>query len=352
MKILIINTVPYKRNGVTSVIYQYYHAMKGLHQIDFAGINDVNDLIKQDLEERGGCNYILDWRNQNPICLIRLCRKGKYDVVHAHGNSSTLAIEMIAARCAGIKKRIAHGHASLCEHQLAHRILKHILLSNMTTGIACSHMAGEFLFGTTQFNVLNNAFDVDEYVFSEKLRQEQREKLMVNGKHVIGYVATLTETKNHRFLFEVYNQIKKTDKNALMLLIGKGPEEESLKELAKQYGFSENEVQFLGERSDVNKLMNVFDVVLFPSKNEGLGIALLEAQANGLPVIASKDVIPSCVKINDNFFFEEVNNTKQWVKRYSAINFERVTDGGEKVKAAGFDIKTEVNKLKRIYLER
>ena len=64
MKILIINTVPYKRNGVTSVIYQYYHAMKGLHQIDFAGINDVNDLIKQDLEERGGCNYILDWRNQ------------------------------------------------------------------------------------------------------------------------------------------------------------------------------------------------------------------------------------------------------------------------------------------------
>ena len=102
----------------------------------------------------------------------------------------------------------------------------------------------------------------------------------------------------------------------------------------------------------MNKLMNVFDVVLFPSKNEGLGIALLEAQANGLPVIASKDVIPSCVKINDNFFFEEVNNTKQWVKRYSAINFERVTDGGEKVKAAGFDIKTEVNKLKRIYLER
>ena len=87
------------------------------------------------------------------------------------------------------------------------------------------------MFGTTQFNVLNNAFDVDEYVFSEKLRQEQREKLMVKGKHVIGYVATLTETKNHRFLFEVYNQIKKTDKNALMLLIGKGQKKKVLRNL-------------------------------------------------------------------------------------------------------------------------
>ena len=68
-------------------------------------------------------------------------------------------------------------------------------------------------------------------------------------------------------------------------------------------------VHFLGVRDDVNKIMQTFDALLFPSLFEGLGIVLIEAQAAGIPCFTSKDVvakeagITSSISLYLSFFF-------------------------------------------------
>lgn len=68
-----------------------------------------------------------------------------------------------------------------------------------------------------------------------------------------------------------------------------------------------NRVFILGERNDVNELLNMMDIFLFPSKTEGLGISLIEAQINGLYCFTSKDVVPNSVKFTDHLNFISLN---------------------------------------------
>ena len=77
----------------------------------------------------------------------------------------------------------------------------------------------------------------------------------------------------------------------------------------------QEKVIFLGIKNDVNNWMQAMDILVFPSLWEGFGMVLIEAQAAGLPVLAS-NVVPSIIKINDNVSFLDLNeNTNEdWNK--------------------------------------
>jgi glycosyltransferase involved in cell wall biosynthesis len=109
-------------------------------------------------------------------------------------------------------------------------------------------------------------------------------------------------------------------------------------------------VFFLDVRDDVNELFQAMDVFLFPSKYEGLGIVVVEAQATGLPCVIS-DTIPSEAYICDTIQVESLySNVDKWTNDIlkctlykSRLNMTR------NVKACGYDVKDTAKLLEEFY---
>ena len=97
-------------------------------------------------------------------------------------------------------------------------------------------------------------------------------------------VAQLIARKNHKVLIEAVSKLNKPDFH--LFIVGDGVQDSELKELAKTLNV-ENQVHFLGFRKDVYRLTGAADLFLFASLQEGLPVAIMEAMASGLPIIAS-----------------------------------------------------------------
>jgi glycosyltransferase involved in cell wall biosynthesis len=108
---------------------------------------------------------------------------------------------------------------------------------------------------------------------------------------VVGHVGRFQYQKNHELLIDIYNSFHKKYSDSRLLLVGQGVEEAAIKDKVNKLKLEEN-VMFLGIRSDVNEIMQAMDVFVLPSRFEGLGIVLIEAQAAGLPCVTSKNVVP------------------------------------------------------------
>lgn len=97
-------------------------------------------------------------------------------------------------------------------------------------------------------------------------------------------VGELNKNKNHRVVIESLSRLNRNDFQ--YIICGEGPERQNLQKLVK-YLKLENQVQFLGFRTDVLEIYKISDIFIFPSKREGLSVSLMEAMAFGLPVLAS-----------------------------------------------------------------
>lgn len=105
------------------------------------------------------------------------------------------------------------------------------------------------------------------------------------GRPVLAIIGRLHPVKGHRALLGMLPAIVRRCPNALLLVIGDGPERAACEALARSLGMSRH-VRFLGRRSDVPRLLSAIDLVLMPSQSEGLGLAAIEALAAARPVIA------------------------------------------------------------------
>ena len=176
-----------------------------------------------------------------------------------------------------------------------------------TDYFACSELAGRWLFGDKTFEqgkvtIINNAIDLDKFKYDEKVRKEKRKELNINDDTlVVGHIGRFVAQKNHTFLIDIFSELHKKEKNSILLLIGQGPLIGEIKQKVETLGISDS-VKFLGQRDDVNELYNAMDLFLFPSLYEGLGMVLIEAQANGLPCIASTEV-PKNARVSKKISF-------------------------------------------------
>lgn len=356
-KVLIIVTTGFEKcGGLASVMLNYYRAMdKTDLQIDFASVNELDSTLKNELIQFNSQYYNFGSRKKNIFLYVKnLCKvlKGNsYDVVHVNGNSSTMLIELLPALKYKIKKRIAHVHTTRSDYPLIHNILKPIFKKSYTDAIAVSDLAGKWLFGE-RFRVLNNAIDVQHYSYNELARSHFKERYQLENKLVIGNVGKLTDSKNHIFLLNIFKRVKERMSNSVLLIVGGGSLEESLRLEAKKLAIEES-VIFLGMQNDTSESLQAMDIFVFPSKFEGLGMALIEAQASGLPCVVSNRV-PKEANVTDHVIYLELeNNMEQWVENICGINIEGRKFRAEKAEKAiannGYDIKHEVNKLKEIY---
>lgn len=235
----------------------------------------------------------------------------KYDQVHIHGNSATLTIELIIACIKGIKVRFVHCHNSTCNHKKIHYLLKPIFNKLCTYGFACSNMAGKWLFTKNNYSIIPNGFDTHKFVFNDKFRNEIRKKLNIDDNQLlIGHVGRFNEQKNHPYLLEIFKHVGKVNKDAILLLVGSGPDFVKIKEMIYSHPYKDRIILY-GETNEVEKIYSAMDIFVFPSIYEGLGIVLLEAQISGLKCITS-NVIPEEAYITENIVSLNLENPKEW----------------------------------------
>lgn len=356
IKILYVNGGTMDRGGVSTFMMNVYEKMHSEKiQIDFLVHTLSKGVRDEDILNLGGKIFRVPARGRNPLKNYRQIKQimlnGKYDVVHAHADAGNSTILSIAKEC-NIPIRISHCHntnytnKSLLKRFLNDQFKKQI--PRYATHLwACSEKAGEWLYGNHSFEVIPNAIDVQKFIYSPQLSKDLRKELNLENKFVIGHVGRFDYQKNHDFLLKVFAEVINEREDAHLVLIGKGELEEVIKKQANQLGILDK-ISFLGESSNVNKLINVFDVGVFPSLFEGFGIAVLEMQVNGLPLVVS-DTVPSEINLTDNIRFLSLDETvKYWCK---TILDTKGRDNGavDKIIAKGYNLSDMVNKLTKTY---
>lgn len=175
-----------------------------------------------------------------------------------------------------------------------------------------------------------------------------RQKLGWEDNVVYGEVARFNTQKNHRFLIEIFNEIKKKQPNAKLALIGEGELLPEVKEQVKNYNLTDA-VLFLGVSDKVPDFLQAFDVFMLPSLYEGLPFALIESQAASLPALVS-DTVTKEVKITDYVTFCLLdNNASEWAEKAIQLSSKKRKNTISKLEESGYDVKSMAKKVSDFY---
>lgn len=354
-KVLIINTSGLGMGGITTHMLNYLRRLKEMQYEAFfsivvTGVRDKNVLEQF---ENLGCElvYLPDRKKKlwkYCFALRRLLRNNDFDVLHVHGNSSTMGIELSLGKQFGIPVRIAHCHNSKCEHPYLHKLLLPIFKKSYTQAVACSSLAGDWIFGKGKYIVLANAIDLDKFQFNAEVRKEYRKALKVaDDTLLLGHVGNFNEQKNHDFLIDIFDEVQKK-KKAELILIGTGPLLADAKKKVNNFGM-QDKVHFLGIRDDVGCWMQAMDCFVFPSKWEGFGMVLIEGQTSNLPMVVSTEV-PIITKVTDNIRYISLSDgTGKWANLIInlASSADRIKPVDSRIKE--YDINNNIEKLTKLY---
>ena len=302
--------------------------------------------------------YLADYKY-----LKKVIHEGEYDVVHSHLMFFS-GLVMLAARSEGVPVRVPHGHMtdpcmgnrSFIQRRMfdVYRLVMTMLLDSCSTAlVACGPEAGAYLYGKRTFEkrgiILNNGIDLSKYKFDPVMRVKKRHELGIENKLVVGHVGRLNYIKNHKFLLDVFAELKKINADSVLLIVGEGEEKDAIEEKARYLGI-ENDIILTGVRNDVCDLLQAMDVFVFPSLKEGLPVTLIEAQATKLSCLIS-DTVSEYARQNDNVEYISLSASAEvWVQKMQKLaSIDRESVSCEKL-IKNYDINETVKQLEKIYV--
>ncbi len=342
-------------NGVSSYVMNYFRNMDHNEiKMDFAVLKDIPSPYVDEIKQHGGEVFVMP----SPKKIFAYCAKikqiytiGKYDVVHSNVVNASIPYLYLAKKM-GIQNRILHSHATRTAEirwkEIRNNVLSAIALKYSSHFFACSRAAGDSLFGSRQYIVVNNAIQLEKFKFNEQKRKLLRKKMELENKFVIGSVGRPSYQKNPFFALDVLKETVNRDKDIVYLWIGSGPLDNEVKEYAHKIGIQEY-VKFLGNRDDVADLYHVMDVFFLPSLYEGLPVVGIEAQANSLPLVCA-DTITKELDISNNVCYLSLADSKsKWAEQLLMNKNKRPCVDWSTIQNSGYDIVTESTKMQKIY---
>lgn len=360
------------RGGAETLIMNIYrHINREEVQFDFAVHSDITGHYDDEIRSLGGRILRLPDPKKDIKAYTRSLQKilrnhGPFMGVHSHLLFFNGAVLYIANR-EGIPIRIAHSHntkdgyALNLKRKTYHYIMRKLIHSNATHMLGCSREACEYLFGKkcwddNRVKILKNAIDLKPYEQTNLISKEEIRKSLSLPIDVpiIGHVGRFHHQKNHRFIIDIFERIKRKLPDAQLVLVGDGPEKEAIEALVQKKNLEE-QVHFLGIRSDVPLIINAFDTFLFPSLYEGLGIVVIEAQAAGLTCVCS-DTVPREVDVGLGLTkFLNLNQPLDvWVTTILENLYNKKYDWETRrktLKKKGYDVKDVTEQMEVIYVK-
>ncbi len=369
MRILHVLSSTNVNSGIANFIMNYYRKIdKTKVQFDFYVFTDVSVNYNKEIESYGGkvyyftkpgfASYLNAIRDMKQFFAEH---KNEYDIIHCH---EILVAKQIFKAARKSNKNIvcvSHSHSSKLSDSyikaIRNKLLVLGLMGTCDYCFACSKLAAICAYGkkvlkSEKYRLVYNAIDLSKYYFNEELRLKKRKELNVENDLVLGNVGRLDSNKNQLFAVKVLLSALKSTQNIKLILVGDGGDRAFLEKYVIDNGISDK-VKFLGIRYDVDEILNAFDYFIFPSKHEGFGISLVEAQANGLRCLCYDD-LPEEIFISEYIkAFDKKSLPEEWAKEIMSNDgksYDR-KEGYKQIKEAGFDTIDCAIKLTETYFE-
>lgn len=324
-------------------------------QFDFV-VSQDGGAYSQEALDRGGKIYVVPARRKDfwgAFSDIRtVVRTHGYDCVLKLGDSPLLVLDLIAARLGGATRlgfRSCNALTGLSwKTKAIDTVMRPVLNAVADVKLAPSDLAAEFVFGKrkakTQVRLLHNGVDLNVFRYDPEGRQRIRESFSLSDQLVIGHIGRFHDQKNHRFLLETFRSVREQRPNAVLLLVGSGEKEDTIRTWVKELGL-EGSVIFAGIRFDIPQLLSAMDVFVFPSLHEGMPNTVIEAQATGLPCVIA-DTITREANITGLVTYLSLSlSPEEWAQKALAEAKNERRNTSEDFLAHGYDIGSVAKEL-------
>ena len=322
---------------------------------------------EEEIRKRGGTVWYLPSRIKRRRAyrreIRRIFEQNRYDAVWVNVAGLTNIDALKYAKRYGVPVRIVHSHGTrlywtgrLMKYlvPLLHTLHKRGIHRVATHFWACSKPAGEFMFPSRvwqRLRVIHNAVDTAVFCPDDARRADTRVALGLQDAVVVGHIARLCAEKNQDFLLDIFAEVYRKDPRARLLLVGDGDLYAALVDKAQQLGLTEA-VIFTGFRTDVADLCRACDVFVLPSLAEGLGLSLIEAQACGVPCVAS-DAVPAEADVSGYVQFVGLDQPASvWGDTVLSLVNTTIPEPTAAVETAEYSLKQEAQKLVRFFTDK
>lgn len=350
------------RGGIEVLLNNIVNSMNDSNvKFDFLTHRKNGHLVKS-LSEQGSNIYVFEKKKifnllRYVFFIKKIINEEKYDIVHSHLNQKSGLILLIFWFF-GIKYRISHCHIAAMDGNLKNKIIKFIsgifLKFTPTHYMTCSVNAGIWMFGKKNIKnkgmlLLQNGIISQNFIFNDMNREKIRKEYNLSDKLVLGHVGRFDYQKNHSFLLELIKKLVEINfTNFKLVLLGDGPKREDITSFIVNKGL-EDYVVLMGNIPNVNEFLSSFDLMLLPSHFEGLPLTLIEAQFNGLPIIASNKITEE-VDLNFSLINFEPLDINNWVSRI-LTPIPRKLISKNQINDSKYDISYSSQKLINFYRE-
>ena len=364
MKRVIMTAKHLDAGGVETFITSFYpYIDKNKYSIDFLITKKYEDDSKgyyeDELVAQGAHIYRISSKNKSVLRAYKDLKKffvehPEYEIFHINDGGGAAFPLYIASKFSNCRC-IVHSHSTDSKRWKQNVIMtlfrKYVV--SRAYCIGCAQEAAEWMFGKkAEYKLLHSGIDTKKYTYSEQNRKRIRDEYKIDeNTFVIGHVGRFNIHKNHEFLIDIFKDYLTVNSDSKLMLLGIGELEQKIKQKALDYSISDK-VIFVGNSKQVERYLSAMDLFLFPSLSEGLSVALIEAQANGLPCLIS-DSIPKENHITELVHQKSISAiTEEWITEIENMrkqaNKKRDTYALE-IKEKGFDRENTARRLMEMY---
>lgn len=363
MKILLLTT-HLRMGGVPIYVVTLATALKRLKNSVFVA-SSGGDLIKR-LNKKGIPHMRLNIDTKSELSpkllaaiyhLFWFIRENEIEIVHTNTR-----VAQVMGKCLSFLTGVQH--ISTCHGFFKPKLGRRLCGCWGKRVIAISHavrehLVNDFNIKKSRISLINNGVDLE--LFKNAYSDEEKAIIkkefgLKEGGPIVGIIARLSSVKGHKFLIRAMETVVERIKEAQLLIVGEGEEQEDLKALVKELGLS-NSVIFMKSILDTSRVLSIIDVFVLPSVEEGLGLALLEALCCARPVVAS-DVggIYSIVKDNVTGLLVPPKNSQSLAKAILKLLEDkdlakRLAKNGQQLVYENFSLEAMARKVQEVYKE-
>ncbi len=292
MNILILST-HMNSGGITSYIWRLVKILsKAGHQIIV--VSSGGNMVEE-IRSFGGEHVTLNIRTKSELSpkiyfalpkLVKLIREKNIDIIHSQ-TRVTQVMGFILGKLTG------RPYISTCHGFYKKRLWRRLFPCWGDAVAAISVAVREHLicdFGVSKDKVFLIHHGIDSARFKPAGEEEKRTRRLefgLKGESVIGIIARLSKEKGHKTLLLAMKKVVEKIPAALLLIIGLGRLEGELKKMTRDLGLDRH-VRFFPVINHPAEVLEIFDVSVAPSLEEGFGLSIIESQAAGVPVVASR----------------------------------------------------------------
>lgn len=369
LRVLVVGVTSIQ-GGLETFIHNYYVNFDNRIHLDFLCAM-MDKMVDEDFyKENGSKVYHISSKTKDYLRYKRELRaffeqhSQEYDVIWLNVNSLANIDYLVYAKKYNIPIRIVHSHnsANMGGKVTAffHALNRNRIGRYANEYWACSEDAAHWFYNEkliSKSKIINNAIDVSKYSYSEEKRMVIRKKYGLGDAYVIGNVGRLHFQKNQEFALKVFKAYLEKDHDCYLLFVGEGEDKQKLQYEVDKLEIPTERVIFTGVQFDIQAYLSSFDLFLFPSLFEGLSIAALEAQANGVAILASDKAVHNSLRLSNNVFIKSLNDTSEkWAEEIALIKSDMTREDNklieERFTSAGYSIKTEALKLEEYLISK